>query len=194
MSGRRTPSSARLAAVDRRGTRVAPVSVGALGPECLLHRGVAAVGGSESSGSSARSSEAGTAAASELLLAVRWGGEESRLAEVGSVGGCGMRRPPSGCAWDPSIRTTWIRGAVEGRRPYQSPRETSLRRDLEDFGYPTAASGRRLSPSGGGWPAGGTMDTSRGPDGPIDSHADRQLRLLQGLHIMMWRQIWRQMR
>jgi hypothetical protein len=194
MSGRRTPSTARRAAVDRREKRVAPVSVGALGPECLLHRGVTAVGGSESSASSARSSEAGTAAPSELLLADRGGGEESRLAEVGSVGGCGMRRPPpSGCAWDPSIRTTWIRDAVEGRRPYQSPRETSLRRDLEDLGYPTAASGR-LSPSGGGWPAGGTMDTSRGPDGPIDSRTERQLRLLQGLHIMMWRQIWRQMR
>jgi hypothetical protein len=41
-------------------------------------------------------------------------------------------------------------------------------------------------------PAGGTMDTSRGSDGPIDSRADRQLRPTQGRHIMMWRQTWRQ--
>jgi hypothetical protein len=37
------------------------------------------------------------------------------------------------------------------------------------------------------------MDTSRGPDGPIDSRPDRQLRPMQGRHIMMWRQTWRQM-
>jgi hypothetical protein len=34
------------------------------------------------------------------------------------------------------------------------------------------------------------MDTSRRPAGPIDSRADRQLRPMQGLHIMMWRQMW----
>ena len=36
------------------------------------------------------------------------------------------------------------------------------------------------------------MDTSRGPDGPIDSPPDRQLRPSQGRHIMMWRQTRRQ--
>jgi hypothetical protein len=36
------------------------------------------------------------------------------------------------------------------------------------------------------------MDTSRGPDGPIDSRADRQLRAIEGRHIMTWRQMWRQ--
>jgi hypothetical protein len=41
-------------------------------------------------------------------------------------------------------------------------------------------------------PDSGTMDTSRGHDGPIDSRADRQLRAIEGCHIMTWRQLWRQ--
>jgi len=54
MRGRRTPSSLRLAAVNRRGKRVGPAAE-AVGREPLPHRVPAAVGGSDSSGSSADS-------------------------------------------------------------------------------------------------------------------------------------------
>jgi hypothetical protein len=43
-------------------------------------------------------------------------------------------------------------------------------------------------------PEGGTMDTSRRPDGPIDSRADRQLRQPQGLQLMKWILSWIQSR
>lgn len=61
---------------------------------------------------------------------------------------------------------------------------------------PLTVGTRRSSPERGSeeepQPTGGTMDTSRRPDGPIDSRADRQLRPTQGRHIMTWRQTWRQ--
>jgi hypothetical protein len=37
---------------------------------------------------------------------------------------------------------------------------------------------------------GGTMDTSRRPDGPIDSRIDRQVRPLQSLQLMTWMLSW----
>jgi hypothetical protein len=48
-------------------------------------------------------------------------------------------------------------------------------------------------PEGGndrGWPEGGTMDTSRGPDRPIHSRADQQVRQVQGLQLMTWILSW----
>jgi len=63
----------------------------------------------------------------------------------------------------------------------------------EDLLTHIVQNGRRRATSGDGWPEGGTMDTSRGHDGPIDSRDDRQLRSVLGRHIMIWRQTWRQM-
>ena len=55
-------------------------------------------------------------------------------------------------------------------------------------GSPWSDSGDRHQPEGG------TMDTSRRPDGPIDSRADRQLRQPQGLQLMKWILSWIQSR
>jgi hypothetical protein len=55
-------------------------------------------------------------------------------------------------------------------------------------GLPWSDSGDRHQPEGG------TMDTSRRPDGPIDSRADRQLRQPQGLQLMKWILSWIQSR
>ena len=81
-----------------------------------------------------------------------------------------MRRPPAiRLRLDPSIETTRIRGVVQGRRrnPMRA-RDTAVRREAEQR----------------------TMDTSRGPDGPIYTRSDQHLRRLQGLHIMIRRQTW----
>jgi hypothetical protein len=55
-------------------------------------------------------------------------------------------------------------------------------------GLPWSDSGDRHQPEGG------TMDTSRRPDGPIDSRADQQLRQPQGLQLMKWILSWIQSR
>jgi hypothetical protein len=93
-------------------------------------------------------------------------GRQPRLDTPGSTGGFDMRRlPPRGCAPNSYHQDNLDRESVEGR--------------LEPTG---ADNGLR---------EGGTMDTSRGPDRPTDSRPDRQTGPTEGLHIMIWRQMWR---
>jgi hypothetical protein len=90
-----------------------------------------------------------------------------------------------------NLRASW---AWEGRGHQVAPR--SFHPDNPDPQHPEGTASRSHSAPATRraqhQPDSGTMDTSRGPDGAIDSHADRQLRPTQGLHIMMWRQTWRQ--
>jgi hypothetical protein len=197
MCGRRTPSSVLRVAVDRRGERVRPGSLGPLDFERLPDRVLPAVAGSESSGSSAGPTEAGTAAAGELVLASRGLGEESRLAQDGSVDCCGMRRlRPAGCAERTFHPDNLGSGCSVGTASHLTRSAWAIgiwRESMKDLLTHIVQNGRRRATSGDGWPEGGTMDTSRGHDGPVNSRDDRQLRSVLGRHIMIWRQTWRQM-
>ena len=98
-------------------------------------------------------------------------------AEVGGPHLAGRGRP-CGRAWVACALLASVVGLhIQPTRFCRSPRGQGGR---------IATSGSVREPQ----PEGGTMDTSRGSDGPIDSRADRQLRPTQGRHIMIWRQRW----
>ena len=184
----------RLAAVDRRGQRVRP-SVRALDPERLPHSLLAAVAGSVTGqlgllnrgtdGSGRRAGVGGQAS---------WRGEPARRGRVG-----GRVRHEEAAAI--RLRQGSFRpdnldpGCCEGTALQSSDAcGTFARRDLVKISLTAPPpNGRRYATSGMAGPAGGTMDTSRRPAGPIDSRPDQQLHPIQGRHIMMWRQTWRQM-